>query len=293
MKRAWRFVLLAVAATVLGCAARSPQAQQQSAQAHQAPQAVQQTRSPDRFIYVTGQGLPGACYEDLGSVNFTEPYSDAAIDPDSSNAADHLRKLALQRYPNRVDAVIGFNSKQNDVGTFVTVRGEAVELHKDETVACVMRKVPGALNTVAATAAGGMVGTLAGGLSTGSTIGAMAGGGTGVAIAGGYEAAKAYKEKAALHNELVAQLRTQRREIEYLQAERDQLQKCVAQETPRSQCTPAAAPAGPVTPQEAKAEAADWSVPPYQLQRQIQEQQIYIKKLSDQIYQARSQLSGN
>ena len=293
MKRAWRFVLLALAATVLGCAARSPQARQQSEQAQQAQQAAQQTRSPNRFIYVSGQGLPGACYEDLGSVTLTEPYTDAAIDPDSSNAAARLRKLALQRYPNRVDAVIGVRSKENDVGTFVTITGEAVELHKGETVTCVMRKVPGALNTVAATAAGGMVGTLAGGLTTGSTVGAMGGAAGGMAIAGGYQAVKAHKEKVAQHNELVAKLRAQRREIEYLQAEREQLQKCVEQETPRSQCNPATAAVGPTTAQEAKAEAADWSAPPYELQRQIQEQQIYIKKLGNEIYQARSKLPGN
>lgn len=293
MKRAWRFVLVALATTMLGCAARSPQAQQQSAQAHQAPQAAQQTRSPNRFIYVTGQGLPGACYEDLGKLKFTEPYTDLAIDPNLSNAAERLRKLALERYPDRVDAVIGVRSQENEVGTFVTITGEAVELHKGETVTCVMRKVPGAMNTMAATAAGGMVGTLAGGLTTGSTMGAMGGAAGGMAIAGGYEAVKAHKEKVAQHNELVAQLRVQRREIEYMQAERDQLQKCVAQETPRSQCNPASAAVGPTAAQEAKAEAADWSAPPYELQRQIQEQQIYIKKLGNEIYQARNKLPAS
>lgn len=293
MKRAWRLVLVALVTTMLGCAARSPQAHQQSAQTRQAPQAAQQTRSPNRFIYVTGQGLPGACYEDLGKLKFTEPYTDAAIDPDSSNAAKRLRKLALERYPNRVDAVIGVRSKENDVGTFVTITGEAVELHKSETVTCVMRKVPGALDTAAATAAGGMVGTLAGGLTTGSTTGAMGGAAGGMAIAGGYEALKAHKEKAAQHNELVAKLRAQRRQIGYLQAQRDQLQKCAEQEIPRSQCNPAAAPVGPTAAQEAKTEAADWSEPPYELQRQIQEQQIYIKKLGNEIYQARNKLPAN
>jgi hypothetical protein len=295
MKRAWQFFLLALAVMALGCAACSSQAQQQATQSSETQQMglQQPAREPNRFIYVTGQGLPGACYEDLGSVKFTEPYTDLAIDPDLSNAAERLRKLALQHYPDRVDAVIGVRSKENEVGTFVTITGEAVELHKGETVTCVMRKVPGALNAAAATAAGGIVGTLAGGLTTGSTVGAMGGAAGGMAIAGGYEALKAHRENVAQHNELVAQLQAQRREIEYLQAERAQLRKCVEQETPRSQCTPAAAPVGSATAQEAKTEAADWSAPPYELQRQIQEQQIYIKKLSNQIYQTRGQLKGS
>lgn len=254
---------------------------------------AQPARSPDRFIYVTGQGLPGACYEELGSVQFTEPYSDAAIDPDRSNAAQHMRTLALQRYPERVDAVIGFRSQENDVGTTVTVSGEAVELRKGETVQCAMRKVPGALDAAAVTAAGGMVGTLAGGLTTGGAMGAMGGAAGGMAVAGSYEAVKAHQQNAAQHGQLIAELKSQRREISYLQAERDQLQRCVQQETPAAQCTPASAPVGPDDAVAQKAEAADWSAPPWQLQRQIQEQQIYIKKLNDQIMQARGKLSGS
>lgn len=289
MKRSWRLVFAILAATMLGCAAEAPQAAQGTAGMQLSAQGE---RSPDRFIFVTAQGLPGACYQDLGSLTFTEPYTDAAIDPNSSNAAQHLRTLALQRYPQRVDAVIGVHSDENDVGTMVTVSGEAVELQHRETVECAMRKVPGALNTAAATAAGGMAGTLVGGLTTTNTNAAMGGAAGGMAIAGGYEAMKAHQQSVLQHNQLVAQLQSQRHEIAYLQAERDQLQQCLTHETPLAQCTPAPAPVGPTTLQAQKAEAADWSAPPYQLQSQVQEQQLYIKQLNDQILQARQRLSG-
>ncbi len=300
MKRTWRLALLALAATVLGCAARSAPSQsqpgglqaQQASQSAQPAQQRQQTRSPERFIYVTAQGLPGACYHDLGSIQFTEPFTDAAIDPDNSNAADRLRALALQRYPNDVDAVIGVRSQQNAVGTMVAVGGEAVELRKSETVECAMRKVPGALDRAAASAAGGMVGTLVGGLTSGSPTGAMAGAAGGAAVVTGYQAVKAHREETAEHEQLIAQLEAQRREISELRAEYAGLEQCVAQETPLSQCKPGAAP--PPSPAEAHAtETADWSAPPYELQRHIQEQQIYIKKLRDEIIDARRQLSGN
>jgi hypothetical protein len=299
MKRAWRFVVLALAAAALGCAARSTPAQSQQQQARQAPQTAQpaqeqqQVRSAERFIYVTGQGLPGACYHDLGSLQFTEPFTDAAIDPDNSRAADRLRVLALQHYPNDVDAVIGVRSQENDVGTLVTISGEAVELRKGETVECAMRKVPGALDTAATSAAGGMVGTLVGGLTMGSTVGAMGGAGAGVAISSGYQAIKKHQADAAQHDQLVAQLEAQRREISELQAERAQLEQCAARETPLAQCKPAAVPTGANATDARAAEAADWSAPPYELQRQIQEQQIYIKKLREQISDARRQLSGH
>lgn len=295
MKRAWRFVLLAVAATAFGCAARSaPPAQaQQASQGAQAVQQSQQTRSPERFIYVTAQGLPGACYHDLGGIDFTEPFGDAAIDPDNSNAADRLRALALQHYPNDADAVIGVRSQTNDVGTQVTVSGEAVELRKGTTVECAIRGVPGALDTAAPMMAGGILGTLAGGLAGGGPTAAMAGGAGGAAVVGGYEAVKKHRENAAEHRQLIAQLEAQRREISELQAERAALQQCVAQETPLAQCKPAPAHA-PASPADAHAtEAADWSAPPYELQIQIQEQQIYIKKLSEEIADTRRQLSGN
>lgn len=300
MKHATRFVFMALAATTLGCAARSqpPQAQQPVAQAQaagQAPRAAQGSepgRSPERFIYVTAQGLPGACYHELGVVQFTEPFTDAAIDPDNSNAADHLRALALQRYPNQADAVIGLQSRSNDVGTLVTVSGTAVELRKGETVECAMRQVPGTLDTVAASAAGGVVGALAGGLAGGGPTATMAGGAGGVAVVGSYLAYKHHKEAEAEHDRLLAQLQAQRRQIAELQAQRAGLEQCLANETPVDKCKPAPPPA-PSAAEAHATEAADWSAQPYELQRQIQEQQVYIKKLREQVLDARHQLSGN
>ncbi|HZO82347.1 MAG TPA: hypothetical protein VFB33_11700 [Candidatus Binataceae bacterium] len=295
MQQAVRLVLIVVAAMALGCAARSqaPEPAQAAAQPAPPAQGAAQTRSPERFIYVSAQGLPGACYHELGVIQFNEPFTDAAIDPDNSKAAERLRALALQQYPDKVDAVIGLHTKENDVGTVTTVIGEAVELRQGTSVECAMRRVPGALDTVAASAAGGVVGALAGGLAGGGPTTAMIGGAAGVTAVGSYLAYKHHKEAVAEHDRLIAQLQAQRREIAELQAERETLEQCRAQDTPLDKCNPAPAPAAPSPAEAHAAEAADWSAPPYELQRQIQEQQVYIKKLREEIAEARHQLGAN
>src|SRR5579885_393832 len=74
-------------------------------------------RPANRYIYVTDRNLPGECYTDLGPVQFTQPFADAAVDPDQSEARRHLREAARKIYPDDVDAVINMKSEQNDVGT--------------------------------------------------------------------------------------------------------------------------------------------------------------------------------
>src|SRR6266851_4982879 len=88
---------VAFAATVFACAAQP------------APQ-PRQSRSTDRVIYVAAQDLPSECYHKLGPVTVEEPYADASIDPDNSGAAKQLSTLALNKYPNDVDAVINVRS---------------------------------------------------------------------------------------------------------------------------------------------------------------------------------------
>ncbi|MGH7934123.1 MAG: hypothetical protein ACREQN_13310 [Candidatus Binataceae bacterium] len=230
MRPALRFGFAVLAIVAFACAS-------------QRPPEPRQARSPNRFIYVSAQNLPGQCYSDLGGLQFDEPFTDAAIDPDGTQAAKRLRALALDRYPNSADAVVNVRTRQNDIGTTVTVMGEAVELVNHDTVGCVARDMPGVIDNTAKLAAGGIVGTLAGGLITNRVEGTMAGAGIGVAGAASYELAqkqeREQRETVALKN----QLANQRRQIIHLQAERARLHECQEQEIALADCSLDQAPA--------------------------------------------------
>jgi len=265
---------------VSGCAAQPPPRQQESA------------RSPDRFIYVTAQDLPGACYHELGAVGFEEPFTQAAIDRDTTEMSRRLRELALSKYPDNADAVISVRSATNDVGTMVTVTGEAVELKSHGTVECAMRKVPGVLDAAAFTAAGGIAGTLVGGLAGGSPTTAIGGAGLGAAGAAGYMAVKNRQAEQQQQDQISETLTRQRREIVRLLAERARLRECEQQEKTLSECKPAETLASEPSPAEDKESAADSNLPPYELQKQIQEQQDYIAKLRGQISDMHRRMAG-
>jgi hypothetical protein len=105
-----------------------------------------QAPNPNRYIYVTAESLPGQCYRDLGTIQFDEPFANATIDADGSEMAKKIRALAVAKYPNDVDAIISLRSEQNEVGTTVTVAGEAAEIEDHTTVACTLRGMPGVLD---------------------------------------------------------------------------------------------------------------------------------------------------
>src|SRR5271163_3267798 len=132
--------------------------------------------NPNRYIYVTGETLSEQCYRDLGPINVTEPFAQATVEAGDSTMANRLRALALQKYPNDADAVIGVNVNDNDAGTATTVSGEVVEVEDRTTAACVVRDMPPVVDGVAQAAAGGMLGTIAGGLISGSAQTAATGG---------------------------------------------------------------------------------------------------------------------
>lgn len=95
---------------------------------------------PAEHIYVTEEDLESACYRSLGEVNYVEPFSAAAIDPDHTAAADALRKAAAEKYPNQVDAIIGMHANDRDVGSEVAVSGEAVQLEPANKIGCTLPK---------------------------------------------------------------------------------------------------------------------------------------------------------
>lgn len=279
-----RMLLLATALTACACSAQ---------RAPEAPQAP--ARAPDRFIYVSAGEVPSVCYHDLGGVSFTEPYTSAAMDGDGVRMAERLRAMAMEKYPDQADAVINVHTEQNDVGTIVTVNGEVVELHQGHTVECAMRKAPGVLDRTVAVAAGGMLGAVAGGLIPGAgTVGVMGGAAAGVATVGTYMAVEQHRETQRQQAQLKSQLAAQQTEIARLLAKRSSLQKCADDEVPLANCkvsdtiavaNDSAKPAGDPS--------YETEQPQFELQKQVQQQQGYIQKLRDQVFELQQQLGGH
>ncbi len=269
-------------AAAFGCASQS------------APPPVQRAARPaNRYIYVTSQNLPGECYTDLGAVKVAQPYGEAAVDQDNSAATKELRTAALSKYPADVDAVINVASEQNDVGTAVIVTGEAVRLEDSHTVKCTLRDMEPAMDQGAKSAAIGIGGATAGGL-TGGSAGATSAGLVGAAAMGAYQVLQHEEAKQQQAAQLRSSLDDQRREIARLQQERSRLQKCRNDDVPLSSCQASAQDVSSADPTADEPDAgAAVNATPFEIQRQIQEQQDYIKQLKAQIAQMKWEMAGH
>jgi hypothetical protein len=272
---------VAFAATVFACAAQP------------ASEPKPQSRSTDRVIYVAAQDLPSECYHKLGVVTVEEPFADASIDPDNSDAAKQLSTLALNKYPNDVDAVINIRSMQNSVGTSVTVTGDAIELEDHPTVECALRKMPGAIDTAAAMSAGAMAGTAIAGSLGGNVSDAEAGALIGGGVEGKYLLTKKQQEERFQQAQIVNGLQQQRRDIKRLLAERSRLGECEEQELSLADCNLDKTVAAVADSANNGVEPNDWKASEFQLKKQIQEQQDYINQLRQQVVDIRQRLKAN
>ncbi len=77
-------------------------------------------------IWVT-TGVPptGKEYTVLGDINYTEPFTPDAID--AAKMQDKLKKIAFDKYPDTVDAVIKEDSNVSADGSTVTVTAQAIQ----------------------------------------------------------------------------------------------------------------------------------------------------------------------
>ncbi len=280
-----------VIALMLGCAGR----QTQSNSERSVGPAPAQARPANRFIYVTDQNLPDECYTSLGRVTFTEPYADALVDTDQSEAAQHLRAAALKAYPHDVDAIINFKSSQNDVGTLVTVSGEAVRIEDRPTMHCAVRNTEGVMNTAAELSAGGIVGATAGGLVGGASLATTAAL-VGISAMGAKKVLAHEGLTEQEQEEFREKLGEQRRQITHLLRERAQLQKCQEQEIKLKNC--------PLSDSQLAQSAADQSASdsydrdltdatPFEIEKHLQEQHEYINRLEREIEQIKWKMGGS
>jgi hypothetical protein len=254
-----------------------------------AHQSTPRLSNPNRYIYVTSASLPGQCYRELGTIGFDEPFAAATIDEHGSATASRLRTLAVAKYPNNVDAIINVRPEQNDAGTAVTVTGDAVEIVDHPTVMCALRDLPPIIDSGAAAANAGIIGTIAGGLISGSPTAAMGAGTAGAAAIGTREVIAHQQSEAAQRAQLYRELLDQQREIRELLAERVRLNTCEEQELSSTNCE--ADSANESNDKTRVSTTTDYQdLPLFELQKQSAENQDYITKLKRQVADMKWQL---
>jgi hypothetical protein len=76
-------------------------------------------------IWVTTQApSAGKPYSTLGELSYTELFSPEAID--EAKISDKLKKIALQKWPDTIDAIVDENQTVSTDGSQITVTGKAI-----------------------------------------------------------------------------------------------------------------------------------------------------------------------
>ena len=112
---------IGIAFAVSGCAAveaaRQQEVQKQQAFVHRVDMA---------HIWVTTESPPaGKPYTELGELTYTEPFSPTAIDED--NITNKLKKMAYDKWPDDIDAIVNENQSVSSEGSQVTVTAKAIK----------------------------------------------------------------------------------------------------------------------------------------------------------------------
>ena len=115
--------LVAIGLALNLCACGAIEAQRQ---AEEAKKQEFVTRVDTAHVWVTtGEPPAGKPYTKLGDLKYTEPFTPDAID--AAKMQDRLKSMALEKYPDTVDAVIKENSEVSPDGSTVTVSAEAIQ----------------------------------------------------------------------------------------------------------------------------------------------------------------------
>ena len=115
-----RLLAIGLALGVSACAA--VEAQRAASQAKQ-----QETihRMDVAHVWVTTEGPPaGKPYQKLGDLSYTEPFSPDAIEEAKITAK--LKAMAMEKWPDTIDAIVDENQTISPDGTTITVTGKAI-----------------------------------------------------------------------------------------------------------------------------------------------------------------------
>ena len=113
-------IAIGLALGVSGCAA---------VEAQRAAQEAKQQETVHRMdvahVWVTTEGPPaGKPYSKLGDLSYTEPFSPDAIDEAKITAK--LKQMAMEKWPDTIDAIVDENQTVSPDGTSITVTGRAI-----------------------------------------------------------------------------------------------------------------------------------------------------------------------
>lgn len=112
--------VIGLALTLSACGMVEAQRQAEQAKKQQFVQRVDIAH-----IWVTtGTPPPGKPYTVLGPIEYTVPFSPDAID--SAEMKEKLKKIAYQKWPDTIDAIIKEDSNVSNDGTKVTVTAQAI-----------------------------------------------------------------------------------------------------------------------------------------------------------------------
>lgn len=115
--------LVAIGLALNFCACGAIEAQRQAEEAKK-QEFVQRVDTAHVWV-TTGEPPPGKPYTKLGELKYSEPFTPDAID--AAKMQDRLKKMALDKYPDTVDAVIKEDSEVSADGSTVTVSAEAIQ----------------------------------------------------------------------------------------------------------------------------------------------------------------------
>jgi hypothetical protein len=115
--------LVAIGLALNFCACGAIEAQRQAEEAKK-QEFVQRVDTAHVWV-TTGEPPAGKPYNKLGELKYSEPFTPDAID--AAKMQDRLKAMALQKYPDTVDAVIKEDSEVSADGSTVTVSAEAIQ----------------------------------------------------------------------------------------------------------------------------------------------------------------------
>jgi hypothetical protein len=118
--RTLALLAVALALGISGCAAvegaRSAEVEKQKSFVH---------RVDSAHIWVTTQSAPAdKPYSMLGELSYTEPFSPDAIE---GKISDRLKKMALEKWPDMIDAIVNENQTVSPDGSQITITGKAIQ----------------------------------------------------------------------------------------------------------------------------------------------------------------------
>jgi len=105
---------------------------------------------------------PEWCYRSLGEVRYAETLSQAGADLRYIDATENLKRVALEKYSDRPDAIIKLHAMKDAAHARMVVSGEAVQFEQQTSLSCVLQKLGSAIfNLSCDSSREGMVGDAA------------------------------------------------------------------------------------------------------------------------------------